>query len=144
MHQGGCLCGSVRYHVDGPLRDVVFCHCSQCRRQTGSFYAATAAAASDVVIDRAGALKWYASSAFARRGFCGDCGSALFWKPEDGDYIAILAGSLDDAADLRPAFHICVAGRATFYDIADGLPQHPRDAPGLPIDAPIEAPTEAG
>jgi hypothetical protein len=135
MHHGGCLCGGVRYRVTGALRDVVFCHCSQCRRQTGLFYAATAAATADVSIEPTGALTWYAASHFAERGFCGTCGSALFWKPKGGDYIAILAGSLDDASGLRPAYHICVEGRATFYDLADGLPQYPGDAPDLPTAA---------
>jgi hypothetical protein len=133
-HDGRCLCGAVRYRVAGPLRDVVFCHCSQCRRQSGLYFAATACAAKDLTVLQGGdALRWYASSDHARRGFCGTCGSALFWTPVSGTHVAILAGSLDDASGLRPAMHVCTEGRATFYALADGLPQYSHDGPGVPV-----------
>lgn len=75
-HAGGCLCGAVRYLAQGPLRDVIFCHCSQCRRQTGLFYAATAVPVAALVLQPSEALTWYAASDHAKRGFCRNCGSA--------------------------------------------------------------------
>lgn len=132
-HDGGCLCGAVRYRAAGPLRDVVYCHCSQCRRQTGLYYAATACAAADLTVTGEASLRWYAASDHARRGFCGTCGSVLFWLPIHGTHIAILAGSLDDASGLKGAMHICTEGRATFYALADGLPQYPHDGPGIGV-----------
>lgn len=132
-HGGGCLCGAVRYHVTGPLREVVYCHCSQCRRQSGLYFAATAAAKTDLHLDQSDSLRWYAASDYALRGFCGTCGSVLFWKAHDGAHIAILAGSLDDPSTLTAGFHICTEGRPTFYALCDGLPQYPHDAPGLAI-----------
>jgi hypothetical protein len=134
IHDGGCLCGAVRYRVTGPLRDIVFCHCSQCRRRSGLYFAATACAPSDLAIsDCADALRWYAASDHAQRGFCGACGSALFWKPAAETHVAILAGSLDDASGLSASMHVCTEGRATFYTIADGLPQYAHDGPGVPV-----------
>ena len=81
---GSCLCGSVKYRVDGPLREVVACHCQQCRKQSGHFYAATDCTDDDLTIEDGGALTWYAASDFAKRGFCKKCGSALFWRRNDG------------------------------------------------------------
>jgi hypothetical protein len=130
-HLGGCLCGKVRYAATGPLREVVFCHCAQCRRQTGLYFAATAVDTARLTLTGDGAPLWFAASPHARRGFCGTCGTVLFWRPTSGDYTAILAGSLDDPSVLRPGYHICTEGRAAYYAINDGLPQHARSAPGL-------------
>jgi hypothetical protein len=132
-HQGGCLCGKVRYVTTGPLREVVYCHCSQCRRQTGLYYAATAVAKTDLVVTGDESLRWYAASTHAERGFCGICGSALFWQAHSAGHIAILAGSLDDPSVLTAASHICTEGRPGFYAIGDGLPVYPHSAPGLDI-----------
>ncbi len=134
MASGGCLCGSVRYETDAPLREVVFCHCDQCRRQTGLYYATTAVPWDSLRLTGEAALRWYASSAFARRGFCGTCGSALFWKPADHPHVAILAGSLDDTSGLTARCHIFTADKGCFYRIDDGLPQFLRDGPDLPVD----------
>ena len=101
---GGCLCGAVRYEVRGGLRPVVACHCTQCRRMTGHFLAATAAREGDLAITRGSTLKWYSASAHARRGFCGDCGSTLFWHGTDRDYVAIAAGSIDGKKRYRSSF----------------------------------------
>jgi hypothetical protein len=120
---GGCLCGAVRYEVLGTLRPVVMCHCSQCRRMTGHFMAATAARRSDFRLLSADALSWYASSAEARRGFCARCGSTLFWESVGSDYLSIAAGTLDDSRGLTVACHIFVADKGHYYDITDGAPQ---------------------
>ena len=135
-HHGGCHCGAVRYATDAPLRDVVFCHCDQCRRQTGLYYAATAVPKDSLAIIGADHVRWFAGSAFAMRGFCGTCGTALFWKPNDLPHIAILAGSLDDPTGLKASAHIFTADKGCFYTITDGLPQFLRDAPDLPVAAP--------
>ena len=122
---GGCLCGAVRYEVLGPLRAVVACHCTQCRRTTGHFLAATAARESDLRMTRASGLRWYDSSTAARRGFCGDCGSTLFWHGAGRDYVSIAAGSIDGATGLALVQHIHVADKGDYYTIADGAAQLP-------------------
>ncbi len=123
MRSGGCLCGGVRYRVSGALRPIVICHCTQCRRMTGHVMAATAARRADFQLLEARELKWYEASGVARRGFCGRCGSTLFWEGVGRDYISIAAGSLDESSGLRIAHHIFVAATGAYYDIEPGVPQ---------------------
>lgn len=124
MASGSCLCGAVRYEVAGSLRAVVACHCEQCRKQTGHFYAATNCKDDDLTLhDPQGALRWYAASDVAKRGFCGICGSALFWRRNDGTETSLLAGSLNDDGGIKLERHIFVAEKGDYYEIADGLPQ---------------------
>lgn len=123
MRGGGCQCGAVRYQVRGRLRPVVMCHCTQCRRMTGHVMAATAARRDDFRLVTDGGLSWYRSSAAARRGFCGRCGSTLFWEGDGRDYVSIAAGTLDDASGLSIACHIFVAEKGAYYEIADAAPQ---------------------
>ncbi|MCR4266675.1 GFA family protein [Nitratireductor sp. ZSWI3] len=129
---GSCLCGAVRFRTRGPLRGVVYCHCSQCRKQTGLYYAATDVRDVDVDIGGGENLTWYAASDFARRGFCRTCGSALFWKRNDSDKISILAGAFETPSGLVSEAHIFVADQGDFYTIGDdGLPKHARSSPGV-------------
>jgi len=128
---GGCLCGAVRYEVCGTLRQVVACHCSQCRRMTGHFLAATAARDGELTVTRDAGLKWFSASPGARRGFCGECGSTLFWRGSGRDYTAIAAGSLDGPTGLKLVQHIYTADKADYYDIADGVPQSGRGLVGV-------------
>ena len=133
MARGSCLCGAVRYTVAGPLRPVVACHCRQCRKTSGHHVAATAAARGEVSIS--GAVRWYASSATARRGFCPTCGSNLFWDGP-GAHLSIFAGTLDEDGGVRLAGHIFCADKGTYYDIADGLPQAEGDGSEADFPAP--------
>jgi hypothetical protein len=120
---GRCLCGAVEYRVDGPLRDVVYCHCKMCRRTSGHFVAATACDLDRFSLTRAEGLRWYQSSSAAKRGFCAVCGANLFWQPTEGGYISIWAGSLDEPTGIKPVEHIFSADKGDYYQIHDGLPQ---------------------
>jgi hypothetical protein len=121
---GRCLCGSVRYRVMGPLRPVVYWHCTMCRRVTGHLVAATACAVSNLTIQSSEHLRWYQSSADARRGFCDSCGSNLFWQPTDGSRICIMAGTLDMPTGLTAVAHIFVADKGDYYALDEHLPRH--------------------
>lgn len=131
---GRCLCGAVRFRTSGPLRGVIYCHCSQCRRQTGHFYAATNVALDRIAIEGTDSLAWYAASEFARRGFCRICGSALFWLANGADQISVMAGAFDMPSGLAAERHIFVADKGDYYDIADGLPRHDGSTRGLAVD----------
>ena len=122
--EGSCLCEAVRYTVAGPLRPVVYCHCKMCRRTSGHFVAATACDLSQLTIHPSEHLRWYQSSAEAQRGFCGRCGSNLFWKPTDGTTVSIWAGTLADPTGLMGGEHIFVADKGDYYALDDGLPQY--------------------
>lgn len=122
---GRCLCGAITLEIRGPLRDVVVCHCGQCRRQHGAPPSYTAAAWSDVRMKGEEHLAWYQSSPEARRGFCSACGASLFWEPMGSGRVSIAAGCLDRPTDLRTVRHIYVADKGDFYEIKDGLEQLP-------------------
>lgn len=125
---GGCLCGNVTYQVSGPLRPVIACHCRQCRKTSGHHVAATSAARDDVAIS--GEVTWFASSQEARRGFCGVCGSNLFWDGP-GVNLSIFAGTLDGDTGLELAGHIFCADKGDYYSLTDGLPYADQDDPNL-------------
>jgi hypothetical protein len=127
---GRCLCGAVRYEVRGPLRDVLLCHCVECRRWSGHAFAATAARREDLVLLESAGLRWVESpesESEARRGFCGDCGSSLFWEAPARDTVSIAAGTLDEPTGLHVCGHVYVSQVADYYELPeDGLPRSER------------------
>jgi hypothetical protein len=125
--QGSCLCGAVRFEVTPPLRSVVACHCSQCRKTSGHYWAASSVPLAGFRLLTETGLAWYRASATARRGFCRLCGSTLFWQPDDGDRISFSPGALDEPSGLRIDRHIFVADKGDYYTLGDGAPQHAED-----------------
>jgi hypothetical protein len=130
VHGGGCLCAAVRYQVRGPLRGVVACHCSNCRRWHGHHGAYTSAPVDRLRVLDDRVLRWYDSATDAtpdvRRGFCRNCGSSLFWHPRGRDVIAIAAGSLDEPTGLATIGHVWTSCRGDYYALCDALPQFER------------------
>jgi hypothetical protein len=120
---GHCLCGAVRFRTRGQLREVIACHCSQCRRQTGLFYAATNVSLDRLDVEGMDEVSWYRASDAARRGFCRTCGSALFWQADGADYMSIMAGAFDQPSGLAIGYHIFCADKGDFYEINDDRPQ---------------------
>jgi hypothetical protein len=119
---GGCQCGGVRYAVQGKLRDVIACHCVQCRRTSGHFVAATACRRRAFTLVKSDSLKWYTAVPGFRRGFCDQCGSSLFFEEEGGERISIAAGSLDEPQGLKIAAHIFVCEAGDYYEIDTSAP----------------------
>ena len=125
---GQCLCGGVKFAVKtDDLSILDLCHCSQCRRWSGHAWAGLNAPIDAMTFIDDAPLKWYRSSPQARRGFCGDCGSSLFWQG-DGleqfkDRIGFSPAAIDGPTGLTLREHIFVADKGDYYDIADGLPQ---------------------
>jgi hypothetical protein len=122
---GGCLCGGVRYIVNGPLRGVVACHCMQCRRTSGHYAAMTNASSEHLELTTSQTLSWYQSSATAERGFCNTCGSNLFWRQFDSDTTSITAGTLDTPTGIAMQEHIFVADKSDYYVLDDDVPKRP-------------------
>lgn len=123
-HEGGCLCGGVRYRVTGPLRDITTCHCGECRRTHGGAAPYTACPDDQLELLVDVGLAWIESphsTTNAVRGFCANCGSSLFWKAPDRDYTAIAAGSVDEPSGLHSIDHIWWDARAD-WEVPDGLP----------------------
>jgi hypothetical protein len=134
MATGQCLCGAVRYRVEGPLSEVLICHCEECRRWHGHLSATTAVRRDDLVLLEEGALRWIESprsDARARRGFCSECGSSLFWDAPGLMTISVSAGTLDPPTGLRVASHWFVSQVGDYYELPDdGLPRHERSGEG--------------
>ncbi|MGI9389964.1 MAG: GFA family protein [Boseongicola sp.] len=132
--EGGCLCGAVRYRVQGPLRGVVNCHCSMCQRLHGNFGPHSKAQKANITITKSDGLVWYRTSDVARRGFCRDCGSGLFWEPFELDATGIIAGTLDAPTGLKTIGHIFVGEMSDFHNISDDLPQFEGSSKGQLAD----------
>jgi hypothetical protein len=124
-HHGQCLCGAVDLTVNGKLRDISQCHCSQCRRWHGHAPAYSKAYWADIALKGGEHVTWYQSSDKARRGFCDICGSSLFWERSGADAVSIPAGVFDAPISPRQRHHIFVADKGDYYDISDTLPQFP-------------------
>ena len=124
IRQGGCLCGAVRYRIDGPMREIIACHCKQCQRWSGHIVAATACRRDQLHFETSKSLRWFVSSETAERGFCARCGSSLFWRERDSDHVSVMAGALDTPTALRLTHHIFVADKADYVELTDGLPKH--------------------
>lgn len=125
MHKGSCLCGAVAFEVAGELKAPDACHCSQCRKQSGHYWASTNVPRAALTLKGGDHLTWYYASADVRRGFCRHCGSFLFWDPLAHDFIAIAMGAFEAPTGTRLGHHIFVADKGDYYEIADGLPQKP-------------------
>ena len=122
---GGCLCGGVRYRVTGACREIINCHCENCRRTHGHFAAYTSVRQSDLEFIHQHTLQWYHDeSPDIYRGFCNGCGASLFWDARDGrGKISIAAGSLDDSHGLKTIGHVFVSEAGKYYAIDDTLPR---------------------
>ena len=121
--KGSCECQGVVFELIGELRDVVFCHCSQCRKTSGHYWAATQVSKGNLNLIKATSLSWYDSSDKARRGFCSVCGSSIFYERKGIDKISVSAGSLEIPTSLDRMRHIYVTSKGDYYDISDDLPQ---------------------
>jgi hypothetical protein len=116
MASGGCLCGAIQYRVQGPLRDVIFCHCTRCRRTHGHFAAYTACAREHLELVEARGLRWHELDG-SRRGFCAECGASVFWEREELATISISAGTLAEPTGLHPSHHIFIADAGDYYEV---------------------------
>ncbi len=126
MVKGSCLCGAIGYSIEGEVDDVVVCHCGQCQKTSGYQVAATRVAESKVTIsDPEHLLTWFRSSDIAQRGFCGRCGSQLFWKRDWHEKISIHAGSIDGETGLKVKAHIYTDDAGDYYALPEDIPCHP-------------------
>ncbi|NIZ09024.1 GFA family protein [Pseudooceanicola sp. HF7] len=125
MLRGSCLCGAVHWESGAPARASHACHCSQCRKTSGHYWSATAVPTASLTITGSQALRWYASSAQGRRGFCATCGSSLFWQIEGQDMTSIASGSIDGPSGLITERHIHCGSKGDYYEIEPGPQQIP-------------------
>ncbi len=123
MVRGSCLCGAVAFEVEGDLPAPNACHCGQCRKQSGHYWASSDVPEDRLTLTRDEGLSWFRSSENVRRGFCRLCGSFLFWDPATQPVIAVAMGAIEAPTGITLRKHIFTADKGDYYDIADGLPQ---------------------
>ena len=123
--QGGCLCGRMRYEIDGPLTHVENCHCSMCRRFHGAAFSTYGKVGVEHFrwLDGRGLLTVYETSPGIGWAFCRICGSSL-GIPDRGKLSEITLGTLDGDPGVRPTEHIFVGSKAAWHEITDSLPQY--------------------
>jgi hypothetical protein len=125
---GSCLCGKVSYQITGPLRLFQYCHCSRCRKFTGSAFGANLL----VPPER---FKWLGGEELVGRfepegarhfatSFCRNCGSSLPWLTQSGTAVVVPAGTLDGDPDVRPIQNIFFGSRAAWYTEPGAIPAH--------------------
>jgi hypothetical protein len=130
---GSCLCGAVEYEVTGEAKRFYYCHCTRCRKATGTGHA------SNIFLQPA-SLRWLAGEDQIRsfkppeaqrftNQFCGACGSRLPRQPAGGDVVMIPAGSLDVEPPIKPQARIFYGSRASWSCSADGIDVYPEYAP---------------
>jgi hypothetical protein len=137
---GSCLCGSLKYQIDGDLFMAAYCHCSMCRKAHGSAFRPRALVWSKDFqwLQGRELLRDYISSPGAHRAFCSKCGSPLIAYSDQYPTILNLAlGTLDDDPGVRAEAHWHVSSKAPWFDITDNLPQYPGFPPMPPDSAPL-------
>ena len=125
---GSCVCGAVAFRIEGPFRGFQYCHCSRCRKKTGSSHVAN-------IFVPVGQFHWERGEDKVRRfelptakywstAFCTDCGSAMPWLTRNGKVMVVGAGALDGDPGVKPKFSVHYDSRAPWYVHVSDLEMH--------------------
>jgi len=133
MLTGGCLCGAVRFEIDGTIGPITCCHCSLCRRSSGSAFLAAASVDSAAFRVVAGSelLGDYASSPQNHRAFCTRCGSQLFGRHDAYPIIRVRVGALDDDPGTHVAAHFMMSSKAPWFEVGHDTAEHFPELPPI-------------
>ena len=126
--KGSCLCGEVTYQYSGPVKVFQYCHCTRCRKFTGTAHA------SNIIIDPE-QFEWLSGEDMIGRyelaeakhfatSFCKKCGSSLPWKTKSGKAHIVPVGTLDDDPDVKPIHNIYYVDKAPWYEHVDTLTKY--------------------
>lgn len=125
-HEGGCLCGAVRYRVAGRARALTLCHCATCRRAAAAPTVAWAIFDASGFAFTAGQPRVFRSSPHVERSFCGDCGTALVYRStRRPDVVDVTTVSLDDPDAFAPEREIWTDEKLTWETTNPDLPHYP-------------------
>lgn len=125
---GSCLCGKIVYEISGNMGVFQYCHCSRCRKFSGSAYASNLFVSPKQFSwvkgqSRVGTYSPKDTKYFATA-FCKNCGSSLPWDSKGGNIVVIPAGTLDEHPDIEPSQNIYCGSKAMWYKPANDLPEH--------------------
>jgi hypothetical protein len=123
--RGQCLCGAIRYAVDDAFVYALNCHCSQCRRATGSAFKPFAGIPRDklAITEGEAHLLRFGDPRADHDVRCNGCGSLLFSVVRERAWVHVTLGTLTDTPSIRPSAHIYVGSKAPWFEITDTLPQ---------------------
>jgi hypothetical protein len=119
--KGGCLCGAVRYEASVSASENWYCHCRMCQKASGSVVSTSAIVPKSRLRITRGDPKYYRSSRSVERGFCSNCGSPMFFRPVNEEWISIQSGTLDDPELAPPEGHYGVESWISWLKVDDGL-----------------------
>jgi len=133
MYKGSCLCGSIQFKLDGNVTDIIHCHCSLCRKASGSAYATNGFidAQGLKLTDQDNTLTFYESSKGKRKYFCKRCGSPIYSSnAQSPERYRLRLGVLDSDISERPMSHNFMTSKANWEDLASELPHYEKHEPG--------------
>jgi len=124
--RASCLCGGITIEIGGPIYSPRYCHCTNCRKFSGTAFAAWG------VVDAATFEVKHAVSEIARfdsggghRAFCGTCGTPLFYEPKGRPQLrGIPLGIIDDGEVPAPSMHVWTQSKVAWTSVEDGLPRY--------------------
>ena len=127
LYTGSCLCGGIRYEIQGEIGEVLYCHCKRCRKANGTAFATNAPIqkADFKIVQGEHLLKKYQSTPTTQRCFCSECGSPIMSiKMDTPEFYRLRIGTLDTKIEQKPSLHIFAAHKAEWDTICDDLPQY--------------------
>lgn len=135
IHEGGCLCGRVRFEVSDAPYHTTYCHCRRCQRTSGSVVATWADFKAKHFSLLRGNISYYKSSSELERGFCGHCGSTLIQRPLAGDWVAVPTGTFDRPEGFPMREHCGIESHIPWLTIDDSNPRKTtKEAMGYEIE----------
>lgn len=133
MYKGSCLCGSIEFSIEHGVTDIIHCHCSLCRKASGSAYATNGFInARDLKLsDKNNTLTFYESSEGKRKYFCKVCGAPIYSSnSQSPERYRLRLGALDSDIAERPISHNFVTSKANWEDLDAQLPRYEKHEPG--------------
>lgn len=137
--RGSCLCGEVRFVVEGPFEAFYICYCSRCRKAAGSAHASNLFVSPE-------RFRWLsgedrierfelASARFFSRCVCATCGSPVPWTSKRNGKVTVPAGALDDEPGIRPQQQIYCADQAAWSKDLNAVPALEQGRGSTPVQA---------
>lgn len=121
VHDGGCICGAVRYRLTGAFTYSAHCHCRSCQRAVGAGFVTYSAVAPENFAVTKGKPAIYRSSPGVARGFCGKCGTSLTYAGDDWTDTAVMTATLDDPAAAVPTTNVYLDHKQPWVALDDAL-----------------------
>lgn len=125
-HEGGCLCGAVRYVIRGAPTYAGHCHCRSCQRAIGAGFVTWVGVRPENFEIGKGEITFCATSPGVQRGFCGRCGSSLTFAGDGWTDIGVTAASLDDPTVAKPESNVYLDHRQPWIVLDDSLRSYDR------------------